>query len=230
MDDQPRPCREPKDIEANLKEYLGDLMPTARYASFDYCYNYFQSYRQRDDLAGIAASANLQLSCLHLGFYLASWGMLRGSTDLLQRSISHLAPLVETIANAPADMWEIDANRYSDGAWENLQDFARQIRAALSGATSDILMTKIMLGVFGSVPAFDTNFKNGSGLTTFSRGALRRVERFYREHADVIERNRVATLDFATGLGTNRMYSRAKVIDMIFFIEGSRGRPSPEVF
>ena len=52
-------------------------------------------------MAGFAASSNMQLSCLQLGFYLASWGMLRGSTDLLKRSVKHLAPLVEAIADAP---------------------------------------------------------------------------------------------------------------------------------
>ncbi|HZQ86066.1 MAG TPA: hypothetical protein VFA83_14560 [Acidimicrobiales bacterium] len=216
-----RRCREPAAIEANLATYLGDRSPTARYASFDYCYNYFQSYRERDDVIGIAAPQNLQLSCLQLGFYLASWGMLRGSTDLLQRSVKHLVPLVEAIAHASAPMWEVDADSYSDDTWLILSDFGRQIRRALPDATSDILVTKVMLGVFGNVPAFDTNFRKGSGLSTYGHGALRRVERFYREHSEVIDRHRVPTLDFATGAETHRTYSRAKVIDMIFFIEGA---------
>jgi len=217
-----RPCSEPVDIEANLKAYLGDRKPNARYASFDYCFNYFQSYREGGDIAGIAASPNMQLSCLQLGFYLASWGMLRGSTDLLRRSIRHFVPLVEAIATAPSAIWEIDADSYSDHAWLILRDFARQIRTALPDATSDILVTKIMLGVFGNVPAFDTNFKKGSGLSTYGPDALRPVERFYREHSDLIERHRVPTLDFETGAETHRTYTRAKVIDMIFFVEGAR--------
>ena len=118
----------------------------------------------------------------------------------------------------------VDANSYSDDEWLVLRDFARQIRTALPDATSDILVTKIMLGVFGNVPAFDTNFKKGSGLSTYGRGALRRVERFYREHTDVIERHRVPTLDFDTGVATHRTYTRAKVIDMIFFVEGGASR------
>lgn len=77
-----------------------------------------------------------------------------------------------------------------------------------------------MLGVFGCVPAFDTYFKKGFGVWTFGRKALDRVERFYVENADVIERHRVPTIDFATGAPTERRYSRAKVIDMIFFVEG----------
>jgi hypothetical protein len=97
---EPRHCRPPADIEGNIRRYLGDRNPTARYASFDYCFNYFQAFRERDDVKSIAADDHRQLSCLQLGFYLASWGMLRGSTDLLQRSVKHLVPLIETIADA----------------------------------------------------------------------------------------------------------------------------------
>jgi hypothetical protein len=45
------------------------------------------------------------MSCLQLGFYLASWGMMRGSGDLLQRSVRELAPVVDQIAAEPPDMW-----------------------------------------------------------------------------------------------------------------------------
>ena len=224
---RPRPCRTPADIERNIKRYLGDRNPTARYASFDYCFNYFQSFRERDDAASIAADGNRQLSCLQIGFYLASWGMLRGSTDLLQRSVKHLVPLVEAIAAAPPTMWTIDANAYGEEEWKTLRNFAREISTALPNATSDILVTKIMLGVFGGVPAFDTYFKKGSGLSLYGQGALQRVELFYRENADLIDRYRVPTLDFYTGASTSRLYSRAKVIDMIFFIEGSGSPSSP---
>jgi len=223
----PRPCRTPADIEGNIKRYLGNRSPTARYASFDYCFNYFQSFRECADIASIADGGNRQLSCLQLGFYLASWGMLRGSTNLLQRSVKHLVPLVEAIATAPPELWAIDAESYGEQEWTTLRGLAREIRTALPDGSSDILVTKIMLGVFGSVPAFDTYFKKGSGLSVYGKGALQRVERFYRENAELIDRYRVPTLDFDTGAPTSRTYSRAKVIDMIFFIEGSGSPSSP---
>jgi hypothetical protein len=215
------PCREPRDVEANIKLYLGDRDPTARYFSFDYCYNFFQAHRERGDVAALSSSETMELSCLHLGFYLASWGMMRGSTDLLQRSIKHFEGVIEAIATAPPAIWQIDANDYGDDAWTIIRDFRDRVRIALPNKTSDILITKIMLGVFGCVPAFDTYFKNGSGLSTFGQSALRRVELFYREHAELIERYRVPTLAFAPGGATTRTYTRAKVIDMIFFIEGA---------
>jgi hypothetical protein len=215
------PCREPRDVERNIKQYLGDRDPTARYASFDYCFNYFQSYRERGDVAAVASSETMELACLHLGFYLASWGMLRGSTDLLQRSIKHFEGVIEAIAEATPAIWQIDADDYGEEAWTVLRDFRDRVRVALPNKTSDILVTKIMLGVFGCVPAFDTYFKTGSGLSTFGQKALQRVERFYREHAELIERYRVPTLVFADGGTTTYHYTRAKVIDMIFFMEGA---------
>ena len=57
--------------------------------------------------------------------------------------------------------------------------------------------------------------------------SLQRVERFYRNNAAVIDRCRVTTLDFDTRAPTSRTYSPAKVIDMIFFIEGSGSPSSP---
>lgn len=62
------------DIERKIARYLGDRQPTARYASFDYCFNYFQFHREQGRLEDLLEGEALQLSCLHLGFYLASWG------------------------------------------------------------------------------------------------------------------------------------------------------------
>ena len=206
------------DIEGNLKAYLEARGPTARYTSFDYCFNHFQSHR--DHPAELSSPFVMELSCLHLGFYLASWGMLRGSSPLLMRSIKHYAPVIEVIASASASIWEIDAHAYTDEAIEGLGQTASQLRSALPEGASDILVTKIMLGVFGCVPAFDTYFKKGFGVATFGKKSLKKVAAFYRDNKEIIEANRVHTLDFASGRETTRKYTRAKVVDMIFFVEG----------
>lgn len=208
------------DIERNLRTYLDDRRPTARYTSFDYCFNYFQSQRESGQLSKIGDADHLQSSCLHLGFYLASWGMLRASSVLLQRSVKHFAPVVDVIATTGDDIWGIDTHCYSDDTISKLIEIAKQIRKAFPEPASDILVTKIMLGVFGCVPAFDTYFKNGFGVWTFGRKSLRKVASFYEQNAAVIESHRVPTIDFNTGEKTKRQYTRAKVIDMIFFIEG----------
>jgi hypothetical protein len=213
------------DLDANLRRYLdggdgsGGRAPNERYASFDYCFNYFQSFRETRDVSALASPANAQLSCLQLGYYLASWGMLRGSADLLQKSARHLMPIIEVVARSDSSLWELDAHCYTESNIRLLLDLANTIRRA-HPRMSDILVTKIMLGVFGSVPAFDTNFKRGCGVGTFCPKALRKIGAFYQDHAGVIDAHRVSTLDFISGEHTQRTYTRAKVIDMAFFIEG----------
>lgn len=207
------------DIESNLRAFLDAREPSARYTSFDYCFNYFQEHRERNNLPALIQGDGLQLSCLHLGFYLASWGMLRGSSELLQRSVRVFVPVIKVIANSPAEIWETDANVYGDGSCSVVFETAQQISAALPNA-SDTLITKIMLGTFGCVPAFDTYFKTGFRAWTFGPKALRRIAEFYNTNSEIIDRNRVETLDFASGKTTGRLYTRAKVIDMIFFVAG----------
>ena len=208
------------DAQANLNTYLGKRETTARYTSFDYCFNHFRKYYENGQLSALTEGPNLELSCLHLGFYLASWGMFRGAADLLNRSIKHYVPLIDFIAAAKSDIWMIDADRYTDRAIDDILGVARQIRATLPGGATDTLVSKIMLGVFGCVPAFDRNFRQGFDVSTLGPKALRKIGRFYTENAETIDSNRVPTLDFETGKYTERMYTRAKVIDMIFFVEG----------
>ena len=110
-----------------------------------------------------------------------------------------------------------------------MRQLDQQIREAFGhrkGVTST-LATKVMLGVFGNVPAFDTYFRAGFRAATFGPKAFGRLGRFYAEHTDTIERHRIPTLDFHTGEQTLRQYSRAKIIDMIFFIEGGGSGLAP---
>lgn len=210
-------------IEANLKAYLAQRTPTGRYTSFDYCFNHFQWHRERAALSDLAVGTNLQLSCLHLGFYLASWGMLRPSSVLLRRSVKHYAPVIEVIASAEPEIWSVDADGYNDANLAVVLDTAERLREAMPDGATDVLVTKILLGVFGCVPAFDTYFRRGFGAWKFGRASLLRVGEFYGENAGVIERHRVPTLEFDTGSDSPRRYTRAKVIDMNFFIAGGPG-------
>lgn len=220
------------DIDANVRRFMGDRNPGRRYASFDYCFNYFQSFRESSTVADIAAPENMMLSCLHLGFYLASWGMFRARSELPRRSLRQFVPVVELIASMPAEIWEADAHCYSGTVCYRLLATAREIEEALDYPDGKwptrTLATKIMLGVFGNVPAFDSRVVKGlirTGRTgRFGVHALQEIGRFYQGHREEIERNREPTLDFATGKPTQRLYTRAKVIDQVFYIEGRDSR------
>ncbi|MGH9089771.1 MAG: hypothetical protein ACRDZR_00080 [Acidimicrobiales bacterium] len=221
------------DIAANVASYLRDRSRDERAASFDYCFNYFQSYRPHD-LTTLAEPENLEASCLHLGYYLASWGMLRGSTVLHTKSYRFFIPVIKTIAAEPAAIWDIDVDRYDDHTIDALLDLIERIRSAITAKPSgdelakiptNTLVTKVILGVFGSVPAFDTFFCRGLRSVTgkpvrLNVPTLLAVANFYSANARAIDRERVRTLDFASDHLTGLRYPRAKVIDMVFLIEG----------
>jgi hypothetical protein len=208
------------DIKGNLDAFLGRRSPAARYASFDYCFNYFQDARDTQRTAALVSDGRLELSCLHLGFYLASWGMMRGSGALHGRSLKELVPVVQAIADEPAATWELDVPGYSEAGITAVLALCGRIRAAYSFAASSVLVTKTMLGVFGCIPAFDRFFRLGFGRATLDRATLTKISDFYTVHGPALHAMPVRTLDFTTGKDTLRRYPQAKIIDMIFFQEG----------
>jgi len=50
-----------------------------RYHSYDLCFNTFKIFLKKD----MCSDADYDYMALHLGMYLASWGMYRGSSKLL---------------------------------------------------------------------------------------------------------------------------------------------------
>ncbi|MDR3502176.1 MAG: hypothetical protein P4L79_06285 [Legionella sp.] len=215
-------------LVGNINEYINGngksngIKPTERYTSFDYCYNYFQSFKDKNDTLSLANDYNIINSCYHIGFYLASWGMLRGASYLLQKSIKFYEPLIKAIAKSDHAYWCIDINNYTDKNISLLLKCCKMINESLGpeNTTSDTLITKIMLGVYGNVPAFDTYFKKGFMISSLNKTSLKKIYNFYLKNVDVIDNQLINTLDIVTGLPTTRKYPRAKIIDMIFFIEG----------
>jgi hypothetical protein len=208
------------DIKDNLDAFLRRRSPAARYASFDYCFNYFQEVRDEQQTSRLARGDRLELSCLHLGFYLASWGMMRGSGGLHGRSLQELVPVVQTIADEPTASWELDVPGYSAAGIAAVLALAERVRAAYTFAASPVLVTKTMLGVFGCIPAFDRFFRLGFGGAALNRTTLIRISDFYTSNKGALHAVPVRTLAFATGQNTPRCYPQAKIIDMIFFQEG----------
>jgi hypothetical protein len=108
------------DIKENINLFLNGFhknlgrQPEERYTSFDYCYNYFQEFYEKHKIIDLTNTDNLQISCLQIGFYLASWGMYRGSSFLLQKSIKHFEKLIILISKLEPFYWEIDVDSYNE--------------------------------------------------------------------------------------------------------------------
>ncbi len=215
--------RESADITKNVQSYLGSRGVDQRFSSFDYCFNYFARFHESGSVTPLD-DAQREIACLQLGFYLASWGMFRGSGQLIRHSARRLEPTIDVIANSPEAIWSIDAGNYSDEAQKNILSVAEALRETLPGSASDTLVTKIMLGVFGCVPALDSFFVRGFGIPSnrpLRLSTLAAIGEYAASHADELNDQTVNTLDFSSGTETSRTYTTAKIIDMVFFVQGS---------
>jgi hypothetical protein len=207
-----------------VQKYLGSRGAEERYSSFDYCFNYFAGVRETGASALLDSDEQMQVACLQLGFYLASWGMYRGSSQLIRHSARRLEPTLEVIATSPEEIWSIDADDYSERNKKIILSYGEALREKLPGSATDTLVTKIMLGVFGCVPALDSYFRRGFGLSSsrpFRPKSLAAIGEYAAHHAEELRAQSVYTLDFASGSETSRRYTTAKIIDMVFFVQGS---------
>lgn len=222
-------------LKINVKEEIGKVLkglggrdegrdPDNRYASFDYCYNYFRSFKNKPKQ--LVSKNNMQMSCLQLGFYLSSWGMMRGSSFLLMKSVRHYEGLIGAISEMDGCLWDIDVPTYNDENIKMLMDCKNKIKEVLEKEkykSSDTLITKIMLGIFANVPAYDTYFKKFlkriGASQTFNEKSLKVIKEFYdgkKKDFNV----KIRTYDFWSGKETGALYTKAKLVDMCGFANG----------
>lgn len=81
-------------IDSSIKFY-NDLKDdeNGRYRSWEHCYSHFINVREAKDINDI----NIDYLSLQLAFYLASWGMYRGSSFLLQKDYRIHIPVVKEL-------------------------------------------------------------------------------------------------------------------------------------
>lgn len=158
------------------------------------------------------------MSCLHLAAYLASWGMYRGSSHLLQRSIRYYVGLIEVLQDH-VGLFDIDISDY--GKPDNRKSVVNCFNSIWDclEIPTQTLVTKIMLGVFGCVPALDIYVKKTLGIKTINESALNSIFKFYENNSREIDSFTVYTLNFADGEDTKIKYKQAKIIDMYAFID-----------
>ena len=194
-----------------------------RSRSWEHCYRAFRDARTDP-------SPDYDYLSLHLAFYLASWGMYRGWSFLLQRDYKVLSPIVEEILKPEYDcLFGLACTdvRNSD-VWEQLKKLSddiayyfRPIRNEVAGRVveypvSPVLITKILMGTLGCVPAYDRFFVDGirkHNVTTqeYSLKSLLKLVDFYEAHNDRLEEAR-------RGMRTEDLtYPQLKLLDMGFW-------------
>lgn len=184
----------------------------------------------------------MELSCLQLGYYLASWGMLRGSTYLFRETNArHYQATIAVIERYNPEMRELNVKPLFDPQAQTLilaayADLARTVLP--EGRTSLTLVTKIMMGTWGTVPSFDTYFIKGfrslaegtekSAFNKVGSRSLSLLGDFYEQNKVEIDNlaHHYKTLDFTTGKLTGRPLTHAKIVDMFGFSLGYSAKPT----
>lgn len=193
--------------------------PNHRYLSWEYCHKAFKQYRQNRD------EAAEDLLCLHLAWYLASWGMLRNSF-LMQKDYKIHAAVVKLIYLPEWDaLWDITADKMAQEWYANrivklCEAITEAYVASGAGIPTETLLTKILLGTIGCAPAYDRYFKKALAITgaapqTCSVRSLMALGKLYIDRKDEFESLRKHCSDRVE-------YPAAKVIDMCFFEYGFR--------
>lgn len=200
-------------IVENILDFYKNIenQPNHRYRSWEHCYKYFSQDKQNIDN---------ETACLHLSFYLASWGMYRGSSFLLQYDyLVHreaIKKILEYKHLQNIDFLAIDENSKELKDIFELSKAIKKLYEEL-GKVSDTLLTKILLGTLGCVPAYDRFLKNSlkqhNMQQTFSKKGFLSVVDFYKE-------NKSEFLAVHKSIGL-RTYPTMKLVDMYFFKSGA---------
>ena len=186
-----------------------------RYKSWEHCYNAFKKYRHDKD--------KTEFLCLHLSCFMASWGMLRGS-KLIEYDYFIHKDFVTEISNSKYD-------RLYDDSFENndlinelvdlinklyLRKISKKAKITENYRLSDTFVTKILLGVFGCVPAYDRYFKSAVShykvcSRSFNEHSLIDLYSFYNLYFEEFENLRKRFANEGV------YYTPMKLIDMCFW-------------
>lgn len=212
----------------------------ARYRSWEHCNNVFNE--KHDKLIELRKKGSdlsdeeYDYLALHLSFYLASWGMYRGSSLLLSTDYKiHVIIVKELMKEEYDNLWNITYENLNNEK-ENIKSLIDKIKKELYGNRPDdvktfykkekrpnitnTLATKILLGTLACIPAYDKNFKDAIGKYEIasktpnvkSMGAL---AKFYEDNEETLN-NKLKKFEKED----KTTYPQMKLLDMIFFQYG----------
>lgn len=202
-----------------------------RYKSWEYCYKIFHDARKNKK------ECDIDKLSLNLAFYLASWGMYRGSSFLLQKDYTIHKEAIKIILKEKYDVLfgiKCEALRKNenikvlfelkdeiDKYYDTIRkEVAKNMGKETSKANlSETLSSKILMGTLGCVPAYDRYFISGAkstGITTgiFNKNSILRICDFYISNLDKLEKVRKKLKI------ENIEYPQMKLIDMGLWNKG----------
>ena len=225
------------EITDNVEKFYKSihLIKDHRYRSWEHCYNFFKKVRHEE-----LDEEKLDLAQLHLSFYLASWGMYRGSSFILQKDYTIFKEIVREIFNEKYSLlWDVENNinqkdqlidLFSE-LYDSLEKILVKIRTSVRthpdfdgiekrylngrGTISPTLTTKILLGTLGCIPAYDIFLMEGLGERNIQKSfnqkkSFSQMIDFYLDNKEEID-------NLSKEFGG---YPLMKILDMYFWVIG----------
>lgn len=196
-----------------------------RLKSWEHCYLAFYNARKNRE----TELPDYDYLSLHLGFYLASWGMFRPSSFLLQYDYKIHIPAIKEILKQEYDiLFALEYKEILNNS-EKIQQLFIRLNNQLNSIykpyrkksterhISSTLITKILLGTLGCIPAYDRFFIKSARDTGITKGDynfdnplsnLLELAEFYQTHFKELEkyRKRLKVNDIE--------YPQMKILDM----------------
>lgn len=226
--------------EKEFKDYISTLDRYNRVRSWESCYVFFDENKGRllataDTVHDKVTSDLWKTAGLQLGFFLASYGMFRGSTKQLEINNFGYEQLLKNIAT------DLTAKRKDFSC--SLSELISSVEEALKkppfshAKPSPILVTKILMGISGRSPAFDTQFVNALRLfkKEYSKyPSLKELKatppylEYWEKIAEIPEvQEKFETLS-PVFLHSKKPYPTIKALDLYFWRLGNKNSNSEE--
>ena len=183
-----------------VNKYIKQLYkPNHRFKSWEHCFMAFSDFNN-----------DIDYLTLQLAFYLASWGMYRGSSELLQKDYLIHEPVVEIVRSNG----ELRKEKVTYEDIESINEIIEKIKKEYKVANvSRTLVSKILLGTLGCIPALDRFFCDGWKICEETKGFsinLQNIISFADKHKIEIEECRNC-------IKSNVIYPPMKIVDMYFW-------------
>lgn len=212
------------ELKSTIEKYL-DGIPNDefhRYKSWDNCHQAFNTKLQTDQ------------HTLELAFYLASWGMYRGSGGLLQKNhLVHKGAVDILFLKESQKLKCNDKNEVTKSKIKDILNLKKRLAHHYSNiyytkgiddpkpiSATDTLLSKILLGTLGCVPAYDQYFIKGlkekeTNRSKFNEASLNELFAFIDDKYTEIKAAQQIVLE-----KTKNHYPIMKILDMYFWQTG----------
>jgi hypothetical protein len=175
-------------LESLFDEIVSDEFNRGK--SWEYCYGYFKK-----NFVG-KTNVNHDMASLQLMAYLASWGMYRGSSNILSKNYQFLQGITKLlIKDEYTEIWNTNLNNISEASKSRRIGIILKLKEKIDNYFKKYNMnptntrtSKILLGTMACSPAYDKYVKKGLRLLdycqTFNYESLNQIIEFYNNHSE----------------------------------------------